>query len=231
MSKVLSLGLAHHPGGPSRGEKKAVLPQRQRHNTLPTPLPALSLGILQVTLLPSSASRARACLGPGGGACPSPHPGSGGGGGATHQVCLGPPVGSHTLDPTGAGALAARAEGSAEGLGLEGTRGSPSAGALGGSPRGAGSGALLVAPGRPQWAGQRQRGRIWGGPQQQWGRAGQTAPGAAAAPAASPPGSSSGGPGHGLVGRRAGKPPGSARPAAAAPSAPGTGGKDSLGGT
>lgn len=221
--KFFHWGLTITREAPTGDQKKAEFPHRQRHNTLPTPPSALSLGIFQVTLLPSSASRARAYLRPGGGACPSPHPGSWGGGGATHQVCLGPPVGGHILDPTGAGARAARAEGSAEGLGQGGTRGSPSAGALGGSPREAGSGALLLAPGQPRWAGQLQQGRVWGDPQQQWGLAGQTAPGAAAAPAASRPGSASGGPGHGLAGRRAGKPPGSALPAAAAPSAPGTG--------
>lgn len=118
------MGLAHHPRGPSQGDKKgrvSIAPEAQ-HPAHPTQ--ALS-GPLGVTLLPSSASRARACLRPGGGACPSPHPGSGGGGGATNQVCLGPPLGGRTLDPTGGGALAERAEGSAEGLGQEGTQGSP----------------------------------------------------------------------------------------------------------
>ena len=133
------------------------------------------------------------------------------------------------MDPTGGGALAARAEGSAGGPGRGGTQGSPSVGALGGSPRGAGSGALLVAPGRPQWAGQLQPGRIWGDQQPRSGPAGQNAPDAAAAPAASLPASASGGPGRGHAGRQAGRPPGFAPRAAAAPSAPGPGGKGRLG--
>ena len=41
---------------PAGEKKKAEIPQRQKHQTLPTPPPALSLGISQWTLLPSSAS-------------------------------------------------------------------------------------------------------------------------------------------------------------------------------
>lgn len=81
VSKVLPSGLAHHPRGPSQGDKKGRVSSAPEAQHPAHPTPALS-GPLGVTLLPSSASRARACLRPGGGACPSPHPGSGGGGGA-----------------------------------------------------------------------------------------------------------------------------------------------------
>lgn len=84
----------------------------------------------------------------------------------SHESSLsGPPLGGRTLAPTDEGVQAERVEGSAEGLGQKGTRGSPSVGALGGSPRGAGSGVRLeVVPERPQWAGRQQQGRVWGDP-------------------------------------------------------------------
>lgn len=160
---------------------------------------------------------------------PLPPPRQWGGRRSRESSLSGPPLGGRPLAPTDGGVQAERVEGSAEGPGQKGTRGSPSRGALGGSPRGAGSGVRLeVVPGRPPWAGRQRQGRVWGDPRRwrrrpSWGPAGQSVPDVSELPAVSRPGSAAGGPGRGPSGRLAGRPPGSVPPAAAAPSGPGQG--------
>lgn len=195
------------------------------------PHPQPSTGLFGEPLFPSSASRALGLPEARGRGLPLPPPRQWGRRRSHESSLSGPPLGGRTLAPTDEGVQVERVEGSAKGLGQKGTRGSPSLGALGGSPRGAGSGVLLeVVPGRPQWAGRQQQGRVWGDPwrwrqqqlqQQWWGPAGQSALDASALPVVSLPVSASGGPGHGPSGRLAGRPPDSVPPAAAAPSGPG----------
>lgn len=130
------MGLVHHPRGPGARKQKrqGVFSARCIKPCPPTPSPIS--GLFQGTLLPSSASRARACLRPGGGACPSPHPDSGGGGGATHQVCLGPPTGGPHRGSYRWGGSGCEGRGLSRGAGPRGHPGEPFSGGTGRESKG-----------------------------------------------------------------------------------------------
>ena len=139
-------------------------------NTLSAPRPpALSLSIYLPSDLPSQLNlQSQSMPGWEAGSVPShpppqPRDSGGGRGRAMQQVCLGPPVGSHPLDPQewgqeGEGALAARAQGSAEGLGQGDTR-EPFSGGTARESKAARLRGIAGGPGQPWWAGQLQQGK------------------------------------------------------------------------